>query len=280
MGTLCYRTMPRYRNVARRNLTRALGADRSPAEIEELVRRCFRHHGQTLVEFLKMASWDGETIEQKVQVRAREHLDGALSLGRGAILVSAHYGNWELAAARIARLGYPVHVIARDVDDSGVGALFEQIRSRAGYRVISRRRGLRDALACLRRNEVVVILMDQNTMQGEVFVDFFGRPAATTTAPAILARRTGAPLVPGFIRRLRDGTHIAQGLPVVEAPATDDPKHDVWEITRRLTRVIEEWIRVEPEQWLWIHDRWKHQPEAPSIPDPLVSSPLPQAPAE
>jgi Kdo2-lipid IVA lauroyltransferase/acyltransferase len=264
LGSLCHATLARQREIARVNLHRAFGDTQTPEEIDDLVRRSFWHLGQTLVEFLKMAYWDGPTIERRVQERGIERLAAAHSQGRGVILVSAHCGNWELAAARLACVGYPLRVVARDADDAGVGALLNNIRRSAGYEVISRGQGMREALASLQRNEILTILMDQNTTQGEVYVDFFGRPAATTCGPAVLARRTGAPLVPGFIRRLPDGTHVGEVLPPVEWQTTGDPKRDVWEITQRLTSTIEAWVRVDPAQWLWIHDRWKHQRRAPA----------------
>lgn len=235
--------------------------EHAPGEIERMVRRCFRHQCLTLIEFLRMTEWDGNEIERRVEERGLDRLDAALAAGRGAILVSAHYGNWELATARLVRAGYPMNVVARDADDAETNALMLRIRRAAGYKVIPRQNAARGVLACLRRNEVVGILMDQNTTQGEVYVDFFGRPAATTPAPAILARRTGARLVPGFIRRLGDGTHVGEVLDAVEWEETDDPDHDVREITQRLTATIEAWVRGEPEQWLWVHNRWKQQPE-------------------
>jgi Kdo2-lipid IVA lauroyltransferase/acyltransferase len=261
LGSLCFATMRRYRRVARANLKRAFGATRSPAEIERMAQRSFHHLGRTLIEFLRIPYWDGAEIERRVELRGTDHLEAALAQGRGVIGVTAHYGNWELLGARIVRAGYPVHVIVRDADDPATNALLNRIRRVSGCRVISRSDGLRPSLACLRRNEILTILLDQNTMQGETFVEFFGHPAATATGPAVLARRTGAVLIPAFDRRLPDGRHVAELLPPV---AWDDLGGDVYpirEITARLTRVIEQQIRVEPEQWLWLHDRWKRQPE-------------------
>jgi KDO2-lipid IV(A) lauroyltransferase len=259
LGTLFYVALPRLRHVARVNLLHAF-PDCAPAETERRVRRCFQHQGRTLIEFLRMTHWDGKEIERRVQECGLERLDAALAAGRGVILVSAHYGNWELAAARLVCAGYVVNVVARDADDTATNALLHRIRQTAGYQVIPRQHAARGVLACLRRNEVVVILMDQNTTQGEVYVDFFGRPAATTPAPAILARRTGARLVPGFIRRLADGTHVGEVLEPLEWQPSEDPERDAREITQRLTAHIEAWVRAEPEQWLWVHNRWKHQP--------------------
>jgi Kdo2-lipid IVA lauroyltransferase/acyltransferase len=258
LGTLGYVALPRLQRVARTNLRRAF-PECAPAEIERLVRRCFQHQGRTLIEFLQMAHWDGVEVERRVEVRGLERLEAARAAGRGTLLISAHYGNWELGTARIARAGYCVNVVARDADDAPTNALLQRVRRASGYQVIPRQNAARGVLACLRRNEMVGILMDQNTTQGEVYVDFFGRPAATTPAPAILARRTGAHLVPVFIRRLGDGSHVGEVLEPLEWQASEDAERDVQEITQRLTATIEAWVRREPEQWLWVHNRWKHQ---------------------
>jgi Kdo2-lipid IVA lauroyltransferase/acyltransferase len=231
----------------------------SDEEIERMVRRNFRHCGQTLAEFLAMPQWSSAEIAKRVELRGMHHLDAALSRGRGALLVTAHYGNWELMAARVVKAGYPVSVIARDADDPPTNALINWIRGACGYRVISRRNATRPALECLRRNEPLGILLDQNTVSGEVYVDFFGHLAATATGPAILALRTGAPLIPLFDRRREDGTHVVELQPPLEWAPTGDRAQDVLRITAQLTHAIERQIRAEPSQWFWIHNRWKRQ---------------------
>jgi Kdo2-lipid IVA lauroyltransferase/acyltransferase len=259
LGSLFYATLHQYRRVARANLQRAFGDTWSEETIERMVRRSFRHCGQTLAEFMTMSSWSSAEVEKRVELRGRHHLDAALAQGRGALLVTAHYGNWELMAARLVRAGYALHVIARDADDPATNALINWIRGKCGYDVISRRDATRPALECLRRNECLGILLDQNTVSGEVYVDFFGHPAATAPGPAILARRTGAPLVPIFDRRREDGTHVVEFQPPLEWTATGDREADVLTITAQLTQTIERQIRAEPAQWFWIHNRWKRQ---------------------
>lgn len=273
LGRLFYVSLHRYRRVARRNLRRTFGAIGpgasawSDEEIERMVRLSFRHCGQTLAEFMAMPYRSSAEIERRVELRGAHHLDAALARGRGAILVTAHYGNWELMAARIVGAGYPLSVIARDVDDPATNALINWIRRGCGYEVISRRRATRPALECLRRNELLGILLDQNTVSGEVYVDFFGRPAATAPGPAILALRTGAPLIPLFARRQEDGSHVVQLQPPLDWVATGDRDQDVVRITAQLTQAIERQIRAEPAQWFWIHNRWKKQKGRSRAPD-------------
>jgi Kdo2-lipid IVA lauroyltransferase/acyltransferase len=264
IGTLVHTLVPPYRRVARANLARAFGATWSQAEIERTARRNFHHLGLSLVEFLKMSHWDGADIDRRVELRGTHHLDTARAAGRGVICVTGHYGNWELLAARMVRAGYPLHVIARTDDDPAIEAIIASIRRRHGYRVIDRapERVLRPSLACLRRNEILGILMDQNSSGSEAFVDFLGHPASTATGPAILARRTGARLVPVFDRRREDGTHVSEFLPALEWEATENQERDIWEATARLSRVIEAQVRADPTQWFWVADRWKRQPAA------------------
>jgi KDO2-lipid IV(A) lauroyltransferase len=258
-GSLLYASLHQYRRVARMNLQQAFGDVWSEEAIERTVRRNFEHCGQSLAEFMAMSSWSGAEIERRVELRGSHRLDAALAQGRGAILVTAHYGNWELMAARVVQAGYPVRVIARDADDPATNALINWIRGGCGYEVISRREATRPALECLRRNECLGILLDQNTVSGEVYVDFFGYPAATAPGPAILALRTGAPLIPLFDRRREDGTHVVEIQPPVQWTATGEREPDVLAITSQLTQTIERQIRAEPAQWFWIHNRWKKQ---------------------
>lgn len=259
LGALGYALMRRHRGIARANLERAFGTAWSASEIERVIRGSFCHLGRTMAEFLKMPCWDGAEIERRVQLRGTEWLEAALARGRGVIGVTAHLGNWELLAARIVRAGYPIRVIARDADDPATNELLNRIRRGCGYQVISRQDALRPSLECLRRNEILAILLDQNTKRSEAYVDFFGHPAATAIGPAVLARRTGASLLPAFDRRLADGRHVTEILPPVTWDACPDDEQEICEITARLTRVIEMQIRADPEQWLWIHDRWKRQ---------------------
>jgi KDO2-lipid IV(A) lauroyltransferase len=224
------------------------------------LRRNFHHLGQSLVEFMKMSAWDGEAIERRMELRGTDRLDAALAAGRGVVCVTAHYGNWELLAARLVRAGYPLNVIARTSNDPAIEKMMAAIRQRHGYRVIARsRQSARLSLECLRRNELLGILMDQPAKGRAPLVEFLGHPASTVIGPAVLARRTGAPLVPVFARRQEDGTHVAEFQAALEWERTHDDDRDVLAITTRLSQVIEAQVRRDPAQWFWIADRWKQQ---------------------
>ncbi len=258
LGDLVYRAVPRYREVALRNLGRSFGWE--ACRSETVARQAFRNIGMTLIEFLRMPTLSSAAIRALFRVEGMDHVLAALNSGRGVILITAHYGNWELFAARMAVDGYRFHVVARDADYSATNRVINGIREACGYRVISRRSAMREILAALKRSEPVALLMDQNTIQGGVFVPFLGRPAATVSGPAQLALRTGAILIPCFAVRQADNSHVGRFLPPVPLPDTGDRATDVRELTARLTAVIEAQVRADPTQWFWIHDRWRHRP--------------------
>jgi len=261
LGAFFHAAMPHLRRRARLNLQQVYGDQRTPAELDQMVRRNFRHYGLNLAEFMVMSRWSGAELERRVELHGRDNAAAAIAVDRGAIAVTAHYGNWELLGARIAQAGYSLNVVARDADDAATNSLINQIRESTGYRIIPRRHALRQALECIERKEPVAFLLDQNTARGAIYVPFFGRPAATATGPALLAHRTGAPLVPCLTRRLPDGRHHVEIMPMLVWENSGDKDRDIAEITARLTAIIEDWIRQDPEQWLWIHNRWKQQPK-------------------
>jgi KDO2-lipid IV(A) lauroyltransferase len=187
-----------------------------------------------------------------------------------ALVLTAHVGNWELLALAHRLTGYPLTVVVRPLDSPAVEALADRLRRRAGVELIAKRGALRPVLDALGRGRLVAILLDQNATRREgVFVPFFGRPANTSKSLALLAVRTRTPVVPVFVRRERPGRHRVVVHPALEPPATKDARRGIVEFTARCTRVIEAEVRRHPEQWLWIHDRWRTRPLGdPSRPGP------------
>lgn len=267
LGMAAYRTQPRYRRVALANLERAFGAEWDRERIEEMARESFRHLGMTLVEFfLRMPRITGEEVEREVLFEGQEHFEEAFKRGKGVLLITGHYGNWEIMGPRLVRAGYQVNAVSRTADDPGTERMIEEIRTRSGMRTIPRRQAARMGLAALRRNEILGILLDQNAAEGGVFVPFFGYPASTATGPAVFALKTGAAIVPTFCLREPDGTHRMKVWPPIYPEPTGDRARDVEQLTAEITRVIEMQIRERPELWFWLHNRWKLQPETPTVP--------------
>lgn len=261
LGILVYDTMKRYRLVALGNLRRAYGGIWDEATIERVARKSFQHLGITLIEFfLRQPQMTPEEVEREVRFEGQEHFEEAFRRGKGVILVTAHYGNWEMMGPRLVRAGYRLSAISRTADDPGTERMIETIRTRCGLQQIPRGRAAREGLAVLHRNEILAILLDQNTLAGGIFVPFFGHPASTATGPAVFALKTGAALVPTFCLRQPDGTHLMKAWPPIYPRPTGDRAADVHSLTAELTRIIELQIREQPELWCWLHHRWKLQP--------------------
>lgn len=260
LGMLAWAADARHRRVAVDNLRTAF-PEWSESRRRRLVRAVFRQVGRTAFEILWSSRLDESTAALTGPLEGEEELAAALQAGRGALLTSAHFGNWELLAMRLGLAGFPLNVITRRLDDPQIEAVLARLRARTGNRVIHKDRAVRESLKALDRGEVVAIVVDQNTVRSQAtFVPFFGRLAATTRLLARLHLRTGAPVVPTFaIPRQRGGYRfvVESALPPVER---DEPEA-VDRMTVATTRRIEERIRQCPEAWLWIHDRWRTRPE-------------------
>ena len=257
LGDLAWAALPGRRAVVIGNLARAFGDARPPAALAEVGRRCFQHLGMTVVESCTFLFRPPAVLLSRVEMRGVEHVEAAAAMGRGLLLLTAHYGNWELLAASHVLQRWAVSVMVRPLDSGLLDPLIERLRLRSGVELISKRDGMRGTLDALRRRRMVGILLDQNTTYREgVFVPFFGIPASTSRGLAVIALRSGAPVVPVFIRRLPGGRHVVQAEPPIPAPDDGDPTA----YTAAFNRAIERAIRQAPEQWFWLHRRWKTRP--------------------
>ena len=249
----------RQKDRACKHLKRSLGIEYPAAE--QLVRRSFRNTGKNLMEFMQLPRMSPETIHQLVTFEGREHIDWALDQGRGAIILTAHFGNWELLGASILANGYTIRGITRQLRSKRLDAIVSSYREKVGWQGIDRDRSIREVLRCLKRNELIAILADVDTRTQGIFVDFFGRPAYTPYSPVAFALKTGAAILPTFIIRQPDDSHRA----VVEAPLLlqqgGEKEQDLLVNTQRFTKIIESYIRRYPEQWIWMHERWKTKPK-------------------
>ena len=261
LGSLGYAVSKRYRTVAIVNLTQVFGAEWDQQRIAETAKRAFQNVGMNLVEFLRFRQMDPSHLDEIVTVEGEENAREALSRGRGIVAVTAHYGNFEMFGAAFARKGYPLSVIARDADDQETTELVNSLREKMGYQVFPRKNAARKALAVLRKNGVLGVLPDQNDTDG-IFVPFFGRLAATATGPAFMALHTGAAVLPAFIHRAPNNKHVVRIFPPIEFTRTGDDEADIRALTTRINASLELVIRDHPEQWFWLHNRWKTRPPA------------------
>jgi KDO2-lipid IV(A) lauroyltransferase len=243
--------------VALNNLRRSFGAERSAAEIRQLARRSFQNVGMNLVEGCCYFLRPTEVMLSRVRVEGREHLQAAAAHGRGVLILTAHFGNWELLGAAHGLTGLPASIVTRPLDYPLLDDLAARFRRRSGAELIVKRHAVREVLTALRRQRMVGILLDQNATRAEgVFAPFFGSPASTSKGLALLALRTGAPVVPIFLRREPDGRHC------MDVGAAVPPPEDgqIATYTSAFNRVLEAAIRRTPEQWFWMHDRWRTRP--------------------
>jgi KDO2-lipid IV(A) lauroyltransferase len=261
LGDLAYWALPGRREVASQNLALAFGRERPSEDLRRLARRCFQHLGMTAVEACVFFFRPPTVLLSRVEMEGVNSLKEAMALGRGALLLTAHFGNWELLAASHLLTGYPLSVVARPLDHPLFDRLVARLRARSGAELIEKRRALPSVLAALKRGRMVGILLDQNSSRREgIFVPFFEVPASTSKSLALLALKTGAPVVPVFIHREADGRHRVLFHPVLPVASTGDRERDLFAATAAFTRVIEETVRKWPEQWFWVHRRWKTRP--------------------
>ncbi len=270
---LLYNLTPRLRAVAERNLLLAL-PEQSAAQRARIVRGVYRNLGRVLNEAAHFPSLKASNVKDYVSFAGFENYEAALARGRGVIFLTAHLGVWELGAFAHALHGHKLNVVYRALDNPRIDQLVRRYREMSGNRMIEKNESARGILAALGRNETVGILVDQNTLPEEgVFVDFFGIPASMTAGVARFALHTGASVVPAFCvwEELlgRYCIYYDRGLtfePTGNATATATA--DVQSATQQMARVIEQYVRRYPDQWLWSHRRWKTRPPgAPSLYD-------------
>ncbi|MGZ3479256.1 MAG: lysophospholipid acyltransferase family protein [Myxococcaceae bacterium] len=258
VGTAAFHLAPGERAKALASLSVAFPEMSEEARLE-LARRCFRHLGTAAMEMV-VAPRLGNRFDALVDCSgdALAAMERAAASGKGGVCVAAHLGNWELHAWGVARHGLPLHAVGKENVDPRLTRLIDRFRARGGVRNVWRGQpGAAVALLrALRKGQLLGILIDQDTNVQNVFVPFFGRPAATPRAAADLVLRTGAAALVCLIHKREDGTYRASS-EEVEVPHTGDPERDVVELTARFTARIEAAIRAHPEQWVWMHQRWK-----------------------
>jgi KDO2-lipid IV(A) lauroyltransferase len=255
LGGLAHRVLPRERRKALETAATAF-PDWTATDRERLVESSFRHLGESLFEVLWMPNLDRETMERTTRFEGLDNMRRALDGGRGVVLFTGHCGNWEWMAASIALAGLEMNVLARELYDSRINDFIVESRARFGMKTIGRGTGdaARDILKTLRTGAILGALIDQNIRAESAKVPFFGHPAETPIGPARLAIRAGAAAIAGFVER-RDGTQIIR----FEEPIETRREMDAVELTARLTASIEQQIRRVPEQWVWMHQRWRER---------------------
>ncbi|HEU4884144.1 MAG TPA: lysophospholipid acyltransferase family protein [Longimicrobium sp.] len=241
----------------------------------DIARRAYEHLGREAVAMLRLAKLDPQAVIDRTITKGWDEMEGALAEGKGCILATGHYGNWEIAAATVASRGVPISAIVRRQGNLLVDQRLDETRRRLGVETISQRDAPRAVPRALRKNGVVGIVADQDARKAGVFVPFFGVPASTHRGPALFAIRFGAPVFACVARRLPGpGVRYEVEGTRVDVPRTGDLEADVAALTAELAARLEASIRQAPEQYFWFHRRWKSKPRGE--PDAATSG-IPQA---
>ncbi|HYA86792.1 MAG TPA: lysophospholipid acyltransferase family protein [Nitrospirota bacterium] len=257
LGFITYYLLSKERKKTIAHLTQAYN-ERSHAWIRRTARRCFVHLGKSLLEVVLITP---SRLLNTVDVHGEENLHSALSRGKGVVWVTGHIGNWELMAYKIAQK-YPVSVIAAPIKPVQVNDMIIGLRAAMGVKTIVRTRpgATKELIRSFRENRILGILIDQDTDVESAFVDFMGKPAWTPTAAASMAIKFGAAVLFGHIKRGPDDRHTV----MIEGPLhlinTGDTEKDIIANTAMLSKKIEDYINKDPEQWVWMHRRWRRQP--------------------
>ncbi len=261
LAVATYWCLGRLRRVGVRNLDLALPQLSSKTK-RKILRHVYIHLGWQLVEFCRMTRYTVDNTRNWMRTEGLEHYLAAQARGKGVLVITGHLGAWELSSFYHSLMDHPMGMVIRRLDNRRLDEYVNGIRCAHGNFVLSKDDFGRGLLTAMHEGKTVGILMDTNMTppQGE-FVRFFGIKACTGTGPAHIARKTGAAVLPGFMFwEATENKYVLRFGPEVAIPHTDDAAADILEGTQRCTAVLETWIRRYPDQWLWIHRRWKTRP--------------------
>ena len=270
IGWFMGRVLRHRRAEARAALHRSL-PKLSPTELTAALDGMYRNLALNLLEILRMAGGATDELGALMTIEGEDVVKAALQRGRGAMILTAHLGNFDMLGMFAAYRGYPLTVISKTIKNAAANQVWNSLRQRFGINLLESHNVARACLKALRGNSLVGFLIDQNRPVGQgVFVQFFGQSASTTPGLAILASQAQAPVIPVFMSRRPDGTHHLQIHPLIEPPPDREPA-TVLRYTQLYTAITECAIREHPEQWTWIHRRWKNQPQ----PGDVIAMPEP-----
>ncbi len=257
MGYVAFYTYRVRRPLVLRNLRAAYAGEKSEADIWKLARANMVHMGISMIETLRIQNLTADHVHGHDRIHGIENLKGALDKGKGVIAISGHLGSFDRLCVVCALLGYDVSVLAKDIKKEWMQQFWREMHGSKGVKLLSTKKVTFQILRALKRNSIVGMVIDQH-MPGDmgIPVQFFGRPARTMKGVALLAARTGAPVVPVYTYR-EGGVHhyvVGEEIPLIETGSTEE---SLRVNTQRYTAWLEARIREHPEQWFWVHDRWK-----------------------
>jgi KDO2-lipid IV(A) lauroyltransferase len=258
IGDLAYLCLARRRRVTLDNLDIAFGGEKSAAARRAIARATFRNLGEHLIDFSRMRRLTPDTFSSVCTIEGLERVEQLLTRRAGLLMLSAHFGSWELASAIALRLAPRMHVIVRPLDNPALARLVDAYRRYSGYHAIPKNQALSASLKALRRGEIVGLLMDQSSLRHEgIPVPFFGTDAYTSIGPALMALRAGCPVIGVFMVRQGLGKHRLVFSEEIPIQRSGNLRQDIADNTRRFNQLIESYVRAYPDHWFWLHRRWK-----------------------
>lgn len=261
IGRLGFYLDKKHRDIAIRNLTTAFGDTKTANELYILAKKAFENLGMNIMEFCRLPWLTEKDLDGYIECEGFDSFKEARDKGNGVIFLTGHFGNWELMAIFYALKGYPVDIVVRDLDNPIVDEFVRWVRTRTGNRTISKGRSMRELMKVLSNGGIVGILLDQNVTWSEgVFVNYFNQLACTNKGTALLSLASNAIVVPTFIVRDEKRHKIIIGKEIALINTGERTK-DQLRNTAIFTKVIEDFVRRYPEQWFWLHQRWKSRPE-------------------
>jgi KDO2-lipid IV(A) lauroyltransferase len=269
LGSAFYTLFPVRRRIVMENMRQAFGERLTEPELRRLAKCFYGHVAKTIAENLAMMVSSEQRIAEHVDVIGVEHLLRTAEKGNGVLILTGHFGNWELSAVgamlQFEQYQNRFHVIRKSLGLGLERTVFGRFR-KAGLRVIKRNDALSKTLDALEKNDVVIFIMDQHTKVGSkaVAVDFFGKEAGTNRSLALVSRQSGAPVIPAVAYRQPDGRHVMKFHPPLEWVTAEHHREEIYLNTLGYNRVLEGFVRDHPDQWLWMHRRWKIEYDRPS----------------
>jgi KDO2-lipid IV(A) lauroyltransferase len=262
LGDLFYAVDLRHRREVLANLALAFGDTKTHREKKRIARAAYRHFGGIFFDFIRSPRISRAKLDRITEIKGWENLEAAYKRGKGVLILTAHYGFWELMGIEQGYRGRNLSVIARKLDNPLLERMLHRYRTRSGNRVVYKQNAVREIFRTLRSNGAAAVLIDQNiSPQQGMFVDFFGTPASTTPILSAIALKSGAPIVPAFSEPLPGGRWRFIYEPALDISTNGMERAEAMQlITQKCTKVIEERVRRRPDIWLWMHRRWKARP--------------------
>lgn len=260
MTHVAFRVLRRRRETTLKNLNLVFGKEKSQDEILQIYRSTIHNIGKLVMECVTISRFNDSFYEKMVRIEGLENLNDALSLGRGVILLSAHFGSFHFLWFKLIHMGYPLSAIARYPRQKGLARYYDSESEKLGFTLIRdkpRRTCIEQSLKWLKRNGIVFVMLDLNVRKGGVYVDFFGKMVPTFKGPLLLNAESGAPIVPMFAVREDKGKHTILIDRPIELEQSGDSDRDVFLNLTKMSKIIESYVRQYPDQWWWVHQRWR-----------------------